>query len=885
MNEDSKKDVAKDVYCRLGNKIDGQDPDAENGRKREDTWIQILVEIITERQAEVSIMCKQTFETAQEIADNNGVRPEDIIDDLYAAAERGILTLIERNGVDMFRLSNWYPGIVEHFLLNRDVDEKKLAALFKYEAPQFSPLSFQNVPTGGGVLRAIPVGQAIEAESNTATYEQIQHYLDQSDYYAVADCVCRKASYLLDKACEHRWQDTCVQIGEEAEYYVRTGRGRRLSRQEVEDLLLKFEREGLVHQVFGNEGEGKSSYICNCCSCGGCLGVSVRARLPHANKSNYVAEIDPEKCTACGACVETCNTNALVLGNSFCDREVQIPKMTKHPDTDIWTEDDMNTDWIKRVMVNDYGTSPCKTKCPAHISVQGYIGKASEGKYDDALKVIKRDNPFPAVCGRICPRSCEEECGRAKIDESVAIDDIKKFIADRELSSENRFIPTVYEHYDEKIAIIGAGPAGLSCAYYLAAEGYSVTVFEKQQLLGGMLTMGIPAFRLEKDVVNAEIEVLRELGVEFQTGVDVGKDITISGLRKLGYKAFYIAIGAQGSRKLDVEGENLDGVISGVDFLRDVALEKAEKLSGKTVVIGGGNVAIDVARSAVRLGAGSVSMYCLENSAEMPALDEEKEEALGEGVGINNSWGPKRILGENGKVAGVEFMRCVSVFDENGRFAPKYDENDIITVDCSTVLVSIGQAIEWGNLLRGNDARLTKRGTLDVAEISYQSGERDIFGGGDAVTGPKFAIDAIATGKSGAISIHRFVRKRGMTVRREREYKSFDKDHADYSGFDSLPRQRPLSVDHLSAKATFRDLRKGLTEDQIRKEAKRCLGCGVTVVDEWMCIGCGICTSRCEFDAIHLKRVTDIAPAKDMHSFNVGIMQYAMERGKRLSGS
>ena len=878
--------VNKKVYCQLANVIDGKEPDIENGRKWEDPWVNILFTLINERQAEACLMTKQRFETAEQIANNSGVKLEDIIDDLYMAAERGVLTVVERDGVDVFKLSYWAPGIMEHILLNRDLDELHLAKIFKdlgSEEGAFSPLLFQNTPTGGNILRTIPIEKAIKAESKAASYEQIQHILDQSDYYSAADCVCRKGSYLLGKACEHSWEGMCLQIGDEAKYYVRTGRAKRLTRKEAEELLIKAEREGLVHQVFNNEGEGKSSFICNCCSCGGCMGGAVQVRLPQGNRSNFVAEVDPKKCTACGACVENCNMNALSLGTTFCKIEDQTPKMLKNPENDVWTMEDTNPDWLKRVMVNEYGTSPCKAKCPAHISVQGYISKAAEGKYDESLKVIKRDNPFPAVCGRICPHSCEEECGRAKIDEAVAIDDIKKFIADKELSDQHRFIPTVYEHYNEKVAVIGAGPAGLSCAYYLAVEGYPVTVFEKEECLGGMLTMGIPSFRLEKNVVEAEIDVLSKLGVKFKTGVEVGKDVTISGLRVAGYKAFYIAIGAQKGRGLKVEGEDLEGVISGVDLLRDVALGRANMLSGKTIVIGGGNVAIDVARSAVRLGAESTDMYCLESYTEMPALDEEKEEAVGEGIVINNSWGPKRILGENGIVTGVEFMHCISVFDENHRFAPKYDENDTIFVSCSNVLVSIGQSIDWGRLLKGSKAKLTMRGTLEVAEISYQAGEPDVFAGGDAVFGPKFAIDAIASGKSGAISIHRFIRGRGLTIRREREYKMFDKENADFSSFDTMPRQRPLKVNHTAAKTSFKDMRNSLTEEQIQKEAKRCLGCGVTVVDPWMCVGCGVCTTKCEFDAIHLKRAYDVKTAKTMEDYGVNLMRYATERGQRIA--
>ena len=875
--------VNKEIYCQLANVIDGRAPDVEKGRNWVDPWVQILAEMVDERRAKASMLCKPVYQTARQIADDAGLSVDGILGDLYMATEKGVLIVVDRDGTDYFKLSGWAPGIAEHCLLNHDINEKKMAQLF-CSIGEGGLMMYQNIPEGRGMLRAIPIGKTVEAESNILSHEQVKTYLDQSDYYSVADCACRKAEYLVGNACEHPWKDMCLQIGDEAKYYVRTGRARRVTRKEAEDLLLKAERLGLVHQIFNNEGEDTSSFICNCCGCS-CMGLRSENnfRLPDFSRSNFVAEVDPDNCVACGECVEYCNMGALRLGNTFCDIEKQTPQMDKYPADNFWTEEDINPEWNKKVIVNDYGTSPCKTKCPAHISAQGYINKAGKGEYDEALKVIKRDNPFPAVCGRICPRSCEEECTRAKIDESVAIDDIKKFVADKELDSKNCYVPPVYEHYQDKVAVIGSGPAGLSCAYYLAAEGYPVTVFEKQDRLGGMLTLGIPSFRLEKEIIDAEIDVLRELGVEFKTGVEVGRNGTISSLRAEGYKAFYIAVVAQGGRALNVEGENLAGVVLGVDFLREVNLGKTDSLEGKTAVIGGGNVAIDVARSAVRLGSQSTQMFCLESDAEMPALDEEKEEATGEGIVINNSWGPKRVLGENGKVTGVEFMRCLSVFDENKRFAPKYDENDTIIVECSNVLVSIGQAIEWGRLLAGSKAALTGRKTLKVADITYQTGEEDVFAGGDAVTGPRFAIDAIASGKFGAISIHRFLRSRSLTMRREREYKPFDQDNADYSGFDSMPRQRPASVNHKASKRTFKDLRTNLTEEQIQREAKRCLGCGVTIVDPWMCIGCGVCTTKCEFDAIKLKKVREVGPAATPEEYVSIAQQYAMQRNRKIA--
>lgn len=873
------------IYCQLANMIDGCPKDIEPGRQWNNAWVQMLVEMVDERRAEVATMCSKQYETVEEIAARAGVEPEEIRDDLYKAAVQGVLIVINRDGKDMYKLHGWVPGIGETVLTTKDIDLKRAAELFFYGLGEETPdlAEYSGFAVGDGSLRAIPIYKAVKVEKSLKSFEQVKTYLDNSDIFSIADCACRRGKAAMGEPCEHPIEDTCLQIGDSAEYYIRTGRGRQVTREEAEELLLRAERNGLVHQALNTEGSNKSSFICNCCGCGcGSLTKQNWYRTPDVTRSNYIAEVDPEKCVACGACVEICNMNAVRLGTSFCSMEEQTPVTLKTPEENEWTVADTNPDWLKRVMVCEQGTSPCKTRCPAHISIQGYIRKAAEGKYDEALKIIKRENPFPAVCGRICPHSCEDECTRARVDEAIAIDDIKRFIADKELESENRYIPTVYDHYEEKVAVIGAGPAGLTCAYFLAAEGYPVTVFEKEDKLGGMLRFGIPSFRLEKDIIDAEIEVLRQLGVEFRTGVEVGREMTIDSLRKDGYRAFYIAIGAQKGRSLGVEGELLEGVISGVDFLREIAFDKAEKLSGKTVVIGGGNVAIDVARSAIRLEAESVEMYCLESEEEMPALKEEREEAVSEKIVIRNSWGPKRIIGENGKVTGVEFKRCVSVFNEEHRFAPVYDENDTIVVPCDNVLVSIGQSIDWGELVKNSNAKLTGRGTLEVKEISYQTEEPDIFAGGDAVTGPKFAIDAIATGKSGAISIHRFIRGRGITVRREREYKPFAKDEMDYSSFDSMPRQRPVSA-HADQKASFEDVRKALTEEQLKKEAERCLGCGVSVVDPYMCIGCGLCNTKCEFDAIHLVKKYDVEPAKTTEEYFGTLVSHMTKRYEKLA--
>lgn len=618
-----------------------------------------------------------------------------------------------------------------------------------------------------------------------------------------------------------------------------------------------------MHQIPNLDGSGKTHAICNCCGCS-CLALRGATMFTNADmvRSNYVSKVDTDKCVACGECVVNCPTNALKLGQKLCSSKSVVREIVREetPRNAEWGEEKWNKEYrTNRTDVVDSGTSPCKTACPAHIAVQGYIKLASQGRYREALELIKRENPFPAICGRICPRSCESACTRGDIDEPIAIDEIKKFIAEMDLNDEHRYIPKKRHDYGKKIAVVGAGPAGLSCAYYLALDGYKVTVFEKQKLLGGMLTLGIPSFRLEKEVVNAEIEVLRELGVEFKTSVNVGEDVSLDELRKQGYEAFYLAVGAQAGRKIGIEGENSKGVMTGVDFIRNVNLGEDISLDGNVVVIGGGNVAIDVARSATRMGAKNTAMYCLESRNEMPALEEEIEEALDEDIEIYNSFGPKRIVSENGKVVGVEFKRCISVFDKNGRFNPVYDENDVKFVKADYVLVSVGQAISWGNLLENSNVELNPNNTVKADKITYQTAQKDIFVGGDSYTGPRYAIDAIAAGKEGAISIHRFVNKGQSLVngRDRKDYHEFDKNSLLFDGYDGAERQKTPHDNTKKSKQSFKDLRLTFTEEQMKLETERCLGCGATVVDEYMCVGCGQCTTKCKFDAISLVRAYD----------------------------
>ena len=849
---------------KVGNKKNGQ----KSGMTASYTWTDpeymIMEPVVTDEMAEVAMgMDFRVRKNAEEIAKASGKDLETTKRCLYELADAGVCFVNNIDGVDVFWYDSWIPGIME-MMANHPTNPYKypqIAEAFEAYGRVRGPKSSGAFPVGVGLMRVIPVEKAIDGDSRSCSYEEISKYLDEAHRFSVSNCSCRTAREIMGEGCGHLKEDMCIQLDHAAEYYIRTGRGREITRQEADEIILKAEENGLMHQIPNTDGSGKTHAICNCCGCG-CfaLRTSTMFKNNDMSRSNYVAKVNKENCVACGQCAENCPMNAIQLGQKLCSKKPVVSDITTKvtPRDYKWTEEKWNTDYrINRKNVVETGTSPCKSTCPAHIAVQGYIRLAAQGKYTEALDLIKKENPFPAVCGRICPHACESECTRGEIDQPIAIDEIKKFIADQELKSEVRFVPKKRHNYsDKKIAIVGAGPAGLSCAYYLALDGYSVTVFEKHEKLGGMLTLGIPSFRLEKEVIEAEIDILREMGVEFKIGVEVGKDVSLDELRAQGYKGFYLAIGAQAGRKLGIEGEDAQGVIAGVDFLRNVNLGNETKLSGNVVVIGGGNVAIDVARTAVRENAETVKMYCLESEKEMPALPDEIEEANAENISINNGWGPKRVVVENGKVTGVEFKKCVSVFD-NGKFAPKYDENNVIIVPADYVLLSVGQSIEWGNLIAGSKVELGRGNTAIADGFTYQTAQQDVFVGGDAFSGPKFAIDAIAAGKQAAISLHRFVQP-GQNIlfgRDRREYSSIDKSNLVISGYDNTQRQTPGH--NPESTKSFKDNRVTFTEEQMKKETERCLGCGAAIVDEYMCVGCGQCTTKCKFDAIHLERVYD----------------------------
>ena len=821
--------------------------------------------VVSDEQADVALtMGLRKPRTVEYVSKKCNKSIEETHKILMELAVIGVCKVWHEDGVELFWVNIFAPGMLEMMVNNREQLEAhpQIGKAFElYTRTRLAPMT-PMLPEGMAMMRVIPIESALVGVEGVEPWEKLSSYLDKYDTFSVSDCSCRASRRHIDEGCGHLETEMCIQMGSGAEYYIKTGRAREITREEAKEIIHNAEQLGMMHEMPHTEELGEAFAICNCCGCS-CFSMRVASmfKTPDAIRSNYTAKVNPENCVACGQCVENCPVNAIQLGQKLCAKTSLPEKKERTARDHMWSIKYYNLDYREnRQNVCEEGTSPCKTACPAHIAVQGYIKLASQGKYMEALELIKKENPFPAVCGRICPHGCESECTRSEIDEPIAIDEIKKFIADQELDSDKRFIPERRHEYGKKIGIVGAGPAGLSCAYYLAIDGYKVTVFEKEDKLGGMLTLGIPSFRLEKDIVEAEIDILKEMGVEFKTGVEVGKDITLDDLRKDGYEGFYLAIGAQGGRKLGIEGEDADGVITGVEFLRNVNLGKDVKLPRRAIVIGGGNVAIDVARTASRTGATDVKMFCLESREEMPALVEEIEETLEEGITIGNGWGPKRIVVENGKVTGVEFKKCTSVFNSDGRFAPEYDENDTMIVETDVVLLSIGQSIEWGSLLDGSKVELNRNNTAKADGLTYQTAEKDVFVGGDAFTGPKFAINAIAAGKEAAISLHRFVQPgQSLTLGRDRrEYHMFDKDNVVIEGFDNVPRQR---IGHNpEAKNSFKDDRVTFTEEQMKKETERCLGCGAAKVDAYMCVGCGQCTTKCKFDAIQLIKTGHSVP-------------------------
>ena len=809
-----------------------------------------------------SVMMRMRLETdfsAEDLAKKTRKSLDFVQTQCDKLVKAGVIRTRVRSGVLCYYYPIWVPGIMEGILSNREQCDAhpELGACFEEYTRIRVGMLAPMLGNGVNFMRVMPVMSAIENDTHKASYDEISTLIEKAWAISVGPCSCRRSRRLMGEGCGHLEEDMCLYLNDNAISFSKNGEHRLITKEEAYEILRRAEDNGLVHEVNQALGFDDVTAICNCCGCS-CYALRIAElfRSPNGVSSNFIARVDKDKCVACGQCVENCQTNAVRLGQKHCLTDSHISDAYASDKEIPWDKKSYNIDYrTTRTDTMPSGTAPCKAECPAHVPVQGYIKLAAQGRYTEALELIKKENPFPAVCGRICNKACEDACTRGSVDAPIAIDDIKKFIAGKDLEAEHRFVPKMVNQtgkpYEEKIAVIGSGPAGLTCAYYLALKGYPVTVFEKEKELGGMLTLGIPSFRLEKDVIRAEIDILRDLGVQFKTGVAVGTDITLDALRAEGFKAFYLAVGASRGAKLRCTGEELPGVMTGIDFLRAVNLGEAPAIGTSVAVIGGGNVAIDVARAAVRLGAEVTVVYRRDRDS-MPAADDEIAEAAEEGVSFRFLASPAEILGDGrAETLKVELMEL--------RGGKPAGTGVYETMNVSTVISAVGQEIE----LNGISVDTGAKGTVTVSLPSFQTSEADVFAGGDVVTGPKFAIDAIAAGKEGAISIHRYVHPGQSQVigRDRRDYKAMNPATAGVAidGFDTAPRQKASGGAAKDAEKTFRDLRGTLTEEQLKTETRRCLDCGTAVVDESLCVGCGICTTKCKFDAIRLEKVTDYA--------------------------
>ena len=867
----------REPIAKLGKKITDRIPQKLGLKKitRNDPEYWGLAGVLTDEEAELAVkLGVRKPKTLAEIVKLSGLEEKKCEVLLEEMSRKGLLEYNWENPKHekQYVLPMYVPGCAEFFNMNANIldSNPEMGTFFEHMSRLPLEKITPFVPEGGaGIgMHVIPVEKAIEMENESVDLEHISHWLNKYEgKYAASPCSCRRSRLTHGEGCADDPEGWCIAVGDMADYVVETQKdGRYIDKAEALEILKAAEDNGFVHQITNIDGANKIFAICNC-NVNVCyaLRTSQLFNTPNMSRSAYVAKVEKANCVACGKCVEFCPAGAVKLGQKLCDKEgceVQYPRIPL-PSEQPWGEHMWSHNYrdVNRINCYDTGTAPCKTACPAHVAVQGYLKLAKEGRYDDALALIKKDNPLPAVCGHVCNRRCEDACTRGTIDEAVAIDEVKRFLAERDLKAETRYIPkktipSLKGGFDEKIAIIGAGPAGLSCAYYLALTGYKPTIFEKNEEPGGMLRYGIPSYKLEKDLLAAEIDVIRELGVEIRCGVEIGKDITIEELREQGYRGFYVAIGCQRGRKPGITGENAKGAYAAVDFLREAGAKESFALEGDVVVVGGGNVAIDAARISSRCVDAKISMFCLEQREHMPASKEEIAEALEEGIELNCGWGPKEVLEENGKVTGVVFKKCTRVLDEQGRFSPEYDEEQTVTIPCKHVIFSVGQAIEWGNMLDNLDLKRRPNGGALADKLTYQTSEPDIFVGGDVYTGPRFAIDAIAAGREGAISLHRYVHENcTLTIgRNRRDFVELDKNNISVDSYDTSKRQIPAKADEKAQAATFRDLSHSLTEEQIKAETSRCLSCGASVVDPNKCIGCGVCTTKCVFDAIHLHR-------------------------------
>ena len=539
--------------------------------------------------------------------------------------------------------------------------------------------------------------------------------------------------------------------------------------------------------------------------------------------------VDISKCTSCGECEKVC--------------PIEVPS---EQDKGIAMRKAAFKKYAQAIpgayAIDKRGTAPCKATCPAHVSIQGYIALINQGKYREAIELFRETHPFPGVCGRVCHHPCESQCTRGDYDEPLAIRELHRFLGDWEVEADEKVLPAAAEEKrDEKVAVIGSGPAGLSTAYFLAMKGYKVTIYEKLPVAGGMMAVGIPEYRLPRNLLQREIDIIRDMGVEIRTGVTFGKDITFDSLKADGYSAVFMGIGLHAGRWLGIDNEDAEGVLQGVDFLRDTALGKEVPIGNNVLVIGGGNVAIDVALTAKRKGAENVTMVCLEKREEMPAWEHEIEEALEGDINIVNSFGPKSFFIEPDakKFSGIEFKTCTSVFDQEGRFAPSFDENACEAFFGDTVIIAIGQAADTADI-EGQNVPMTGRGGLDADPVTFQTPMEWVFAGGDAHHGPKSVVDAVASGREAAESIHRYIN--GMDLA-EGRIKNWTYDKPDILNEPHKDRTPVRCLDPAARECNFLEVSFGYNEDEAKAEADRCLECGI-------CSECYQCVKACLADAI-----------------------------------
>lgn len=492
---------------------------------------------------------------------------------------------------------------------------------------------------------------------------------------------------------------------------------------------------------------------------------------------------------------------------------------------------------LELLLSDHYGDciAPCKLTCPAGIDIQGYIALIANGNYREALALIKESNPLPLVCGRVCPRFCETECRRNRVDEPVAINSLKRFVADYDMNSEDPYLPEPKPATGRRVAIIGGGPAGLTVAYYLGLEGHAVTILEASPELGGMLRYGIPEYRLPKAVLDKEIAAITRLCHKVRCNVSLGKDFTIESLKKEGYEAIFIALGAQADQKMRIEGEDLPGVLSGIEFLRDVTLGKKVSLGDKVAVIGGGNTAMDVARTALRLGVAEVNIVYRRSRVEMPASAEEIEQAEEEGIHFQFLTAPVKADARDGKVASMECIKMVlGEPDSSGRRRPEPIAGSEFTMEVDSIITAIGQALDNPNLDQDSQIELSKRNYISVNEETMAASVAGVFSGGDCTSGPATAVEAIGAGRRAAHSINKYLSGRPV-VPDVKPYncskgETEDIDPADFADVEPIARTKQPVLDPEERTKSFTEMEFALSEEMALKEAERCLGCGCQAV-------------------------------------------------------